>query len=136
LGQELEHVLLQGARFVVGVAGMCEVAFFVWVDGEVVELVVVGFRLGDREGLALADALVAFARHRPELLVVVIAGELDEVLLAVNVDLGNDGLEVVGLLDRACPVQEVRDLVEGAGRRLVALADLVVGGEEDRLGRS
>ena len=41
-----------------------------------------------------------FARDGPELLVVVVARELDQVLLAADVDLRSDGFDVVGLLDR------------------------------------
>ena len=70
-------------------------------SGQVVELVLVGLGLGDGVRLALVDALVTLARHGPELLVVVVAAELDEVRLAVDVDLGDDGLQVVGLDDRA-----------------------------------
>ena len=92
---------LETAGAVVCVRRVGEVAFFVWVDGQVVELVLVGFRLCDSERLALVDALVAFARHGPELLVVVVAGELDEVSRPVDVGLGDDGLQVVRLSDRA-----------------------------------
>ena len=54
-------------------------------------------------GLAALEPLIALAGNRPELLVVVVAGELDEVLLAVDVDLGDYRLEVVWLLDRREP---------------------------------
>ena len=47
----------------------------------------------------LEEPLVALAGHCPELLVVVVARELDEMRLAVDIDLGDDGLDVVGLLD-------------------------------------
>ena len=92
LDKKLEHVRLKPAGAVVCVRRVGEVAFLVRVDGQVVELVFVGFRLGDGERLALVDALVPLARLRPELLVVVVAGELDEVPLPVDVDLGDDGL--------------------------------------------
>jgi hypothetical protein len=78
-----------------------KVTFLVRIDGQIVKLVVVGLGLRDGERLALVDALVTLARHGPELLVVVVAGELDEVLLPIDVDLRDDGLQVVRLADRA-----------------------------------
>ena len=120
-------------RAVVGVAGVREVALLDRVEREVVELVLVGLGLGDGDGLPAAQALVALAGDGPELRVVVVAGELDEVLLAVDVDLGDDGLQVVGLLDGRVAVQRLGDASERAGRRRAALADLVVGREQDRL---
>ena len=126
---------LETARTVVRMRRVGEVAFLVRVDSQVVELVLVGLGLCDRVRLALVDALVTLARHGPELLVVVVAGVLDEVSLPVDVDLGDDGLQVVRLDDRARPVQHPGRLLERAGRCFVALADLVVGREQDRLGR-
>jgi hypothetical protein len=61
---------------------VCEVAVLRWVEREVVELPLVGLWFGDGVGVAAAQALVALARNGPELLVVVVAGELDEVLFA------------------------------------------------------
>ena len=131
--QELEHRLLKGTRAVVGVAGMGEVVLLDRVQREVVELVLVGFGLGDGVGLPTVKSLVTLAGDGPELGVVVVAGELDEVLLAIDVDLGDDGLQVVGLLDGRVAVQAPGDASERALRRRAALADLIVGGEQDRL---
>ena len=50
---------LEPAGAVVCVRRVGEVAFLVRVDGQVVELVLVGLRLGDGERLAPVDALVA-----------------------------------------------------------------------------
>ena len=86
-------------------SGVREVSLLDWVEREVVELVLVGLGLGDRDGLPTMETFVALARSRPELPVVVVAGELDEVLLAVDVDLGDDRLDVVGLLDRRVHMQ-------------------------------
>ena len=101
LDEELEHVRLKIAGTVIRVRRMGEVAFLVRVDGQVIELVLVRLRLCDGERLAPVDALVTLARHGPELLVVVVAGELDEVSPTVEVDLGDDALQVVRLFDRA-----------------------------------
>jgi hypothetical protein len=57
------------------------------------------------------------------------------VLLTIHLDLGDDGLQVVGLLDRRVSVQALCDASERALRRRAALADLIVGGEQDRLAR-
>jgi hypothetical protein len=40
-----------------------------------------------------SKALVALARDGPELQVVVVAGKVDDVGLAVDADLGDDGVE-------------------------------------------
>src|SRR4051812_21771150 len=92
LGQEHEHPALQVTGAIVGVGRVRKVSLLERVAREVVELVLVGFGFGDSHRLASAQALVALAGDRPELGVVVVAGELDEVLLAVDVDLGDDGL--------------------------------------------
>src|SRR5437588_3775493 len=139
LDEEIEHRLLQRARAVVGVAGVREVAFFERVESEVVELVLVGLGVGHSIGVAATQALVALARPSPELSVVVVAGELDEVPLAVAVavavDVGYHGLQVVGLLDLRVPIQTAGEPLERASRPLGTLADLVIGGEQDRLRR-
>ena len=114
--------------------GVGEVALLVWIEGDVVELVFVGIGLGDGHRFAAAQALVALAGDPPELLVVVVTGELHEVLLAVHLDLGYDRLDVIGL-----PIVEnvrvaARDPLEWAGAVRGALADLIVGHEQDRLG--
>ena len=102
LGEELlrekpEHRALQRPGAVVGVSGVGEVVLLQGVEGEVVGFVLVGFRLEDRPGRATVQTLVAVSRDRPELLVVVIPRELHQLLLAVEVDLGDNGLDVVGL---------------------------------------
>src|SRR3954453_13966384 len=63
------------------------------VEVQVVELVLVGLGLGDGVGVPPAQALVALAGDGPELRVVVVARELDEVRFAVDGDLGDDGLQ-------------------------------------------
>src|SRR5437763_1310336 len=123
LDEEFKHRLLQRARAVVGVAGVREVAFFERVESEVVELVLVGLGFGHSFGVAATQALVALARHGPELSVVVVAGELDEVPLAVAVDVGYHGLQVVGLLDLRVPIQAAGEPLARALRPLGALAD-------------
>ena len=120
--QECEHRALQGAGAVVGVAGVGEVSLLDRVEREVVELVLVRLGLGDGQRAPILQALVAFAGDGPELGVVVVARELDEVLLAINVDLGDDGLQVVGLLDGRVAVQALGDAPYRAGRRRAALA--------------
>ena len=114
--------------------GVREVAFLGRVRREVVELVFVGLRLGDGDCLAAVQTLVALAGDRPELLVVVVAGELDQVLLAVDVDLGDDGLDVVGLRNGRVNVGLSGDALKRARGLDAALADLVVGREQDWLG--
>ena len=113
---------MNGTRAVVGVAGVGEVVRFEGVEREVVELVRVGLGLRDRVGVSPVQALVALTGDGPELGVVVVARELDEVLLAINVDLGDDGLQVVGLLDGRVAVQALGDAPYRAGRRRAALA--------------
>ena len=114
-------------------AGVGEVSLLEGVAVEVIELVFLGFGLGDSVGLPAVESLVTLTGDGPELGVVVVARELDEVLLAVDVDLGDHRLQVVGLLDGRVAVQRPSDASERAGRRRAALADLVVGHEEDRL---
>ena len=103
------------------------------VEREVVELVLVGLGLGDGHRLSPLQALVTLAGDGPELGVVVVAGELDQVLLAVDVDLGDDGLQVVGLLDG-------RVAVQAPGRRartgcvVVALPSLISSSVVNRIG--
>ena len=116
LGQKREHRALQGASVVVGVGGVGEVVFLDGVEGEVVELVLVGFGPGDGVRVPTVKSLVTLTRNGPELGVVVVAGELDEMLLAIHVDLGDDGLQVVGLLDGRVAVQASGDASERTAR--------------------
>ena len=52
-------------------------------------------------------------------------------LLAVDDDLGDHAVHVVGLLNGRQPVQAQGEPMKRAGRPPVALTDLDVGGEED-----
>src|SRR5450631_340035 len=69
LREQVHHARLKLARALVGVGRMGEVPFLPGVIREVVELVFVGLRLGDRDRAAPAQSLIALSGHRPELLV-------------------------------------------------------------------
>ena len=112
-----------------------EVVLLERIEREVIEFVLVRGRLGHGDDLLPAkEPLVPFARHGPELLVVVVARQLDEMLLAVNVDLRDDGLDVVRLDDVLVRPHLARPALEWAARLRASLADLVVGDEEDGVG--
>ena len=111
--KKCEHCLLERAGLLVGSAWVRKVVLLDRIDGEVVELVLLGFRLGDGGRRAAVETFVPLARNCPELLIVVVTGELDHVCLAVDIDLGDHGLQVVRLLHRRVNTGEASDLLNG-----------------------
>ena len=77
-------------------SGCARLRVFEWIQSKVVEFVLVRRRPGYCDHfLSPAETLVALAGYSPELRVVVIARELDEMLPAIDINLGDHCLDVV-----------------------------------------